>query len=552
VTDQIGEIAVHPEIRLLEWVLQQVAEGKLRVPIFQRPFVWRPDQMRNLFDSIERGYPIGSLLIWETETKVPSLDRIADLDIPAPPRSGTVSYLLDGHQRVSTLLGCLWRRLGEQNALDSSEWKWRLYRVLGQNSSERERYFHWKRPGDSTSPPPEYLPMRAVLRTMDFLAYSRQLLESRPDAAKLVEEAEDLAQRVKSYQVAQVRLEGGDLSHAVEAFSRLNTTGQMMTPDQMVSALTYRQGGDTLAEQIAAIREGLGSSGYGQVTPIMIFRTILAVAGEEDVQATRWEALAARVRGGLAEAVENTKQALQLAIEFLRGRVGVPLARLVPYQPQTMLLGAFFHHRPQPSARQLKELQRWFWGTSWSGHFAGANTTEIKNALRQMRDFAKGDAKLPWDPQPARPFPNRFDLRSARVRAFILWELHQFPARLDVDGKTFMPVEVLARSDNEAYRHVVQKGVANLSHPANRLILPTEFKVSVRRALLDLPDDLKARVVGSHGIPLIAMDRLRAGDEEGFIAERAETLINGERAFMAKIGITPAASRSGDADVDTE
>ena len=109
-----------------------------------------------------------------------------------------------------------------------------------------------------------------------------------------------------------MRLKSGDLRHAVEVFSRLNSSGQSMTPDQMVSALTFRAEGDSLADRIDSMREDLGRIGYGQVTSITIFRSILAIAGEKDVMNARWEVLAARVKGNLAKTAEDTERALPL------------------------------------------------------------------------------------------------------------------------------------------------------------------------------------------------------------------------------------------------
>src|SRR4051794_3213162 len=98
-------MSVQTEVVMMDELLERVASGRLRVPVFNRPFVWRPDQMLELFDSIERGYPVGSLLVWQTEETVASLERIGDIAIPDPEQGSSVSFILDGHQRVSTLFG---------------------------------------------------------------------------------------------------------------------------------------------------------------------------------------------------------------------------------------------------------------------------------------------------------------------------------------------------------------------------------------------------------------------------------------------------------------
>jgi hypothetical protein len=476
------------------------------------------------------------------------LDRIADIEIPAPPGHGEIGYVLDGHQRLSTLFGSLLHRPASSSPRTQRQWMWDIYRVLGSRGDKPEDFRHWKGPGD---PPPNFLPMRAVLRTMDFLAYSRRLAADIPAPDPLVEEAEQLAHRIKSYQVAVVRLKGGDLKHAVEVFARLNSSGQSMTPDQMVSALTYHMDGESLADRIDAIREDLGGIGYGDIAPITIFRSVLAAAGETDVQDARWEILANRVEGRLEEAVRGTDHALRQAVGFLRGQVGVPFAGLVPYQLQLMLLTACFHRTPELDQARLRELERWFWGTSWSGFFAGANTTQVKNALQDMKDFADGKSASPWDAQAARPFPDKFDFRSARVRAFILWELREYPRRRGCNGKDVDPVELLARSHTTAYQHVV-RGIPSASHPANRLIFPTEPGVSVRSALLGLQPDEEEAVIASHGIPPHAMACLRAGDGEGFVTFRVDAMASRERAFMTSMRIVPATEPGGETDIDTE
>src|SRR5258705_9480630 len=48
-------------------LLNEIRQGRLVLPDLQRDFVWKDDQIRLLFDSLLRGYPFGSLLIWNTQ-----------------------------------------------------------------------------------------------------------------------------------------------------------------------------------------------------------------------------------------------------------------------------------------------------------------------------------------------------------------------------------------------------------------------------------------------------------------------------------------------------
>jgi len=55
------KISVKPDTIYLEDLLDDVANGNYKIPVFQRDFVWKSAQMIDLFDSLLKGYPIGSL-----------------------------------------------------------------------------------------------------------------------------------------------------------------------------------------------------------------------------------------------------------------------------------------------------------------------------------------------------------------------------------------------------------------------------------------------------------------------------------------------------------
>ncbi|WP_322758956.1 hypothetical protein [Frankia sp. Cr2] len=250
--------------------------------------------------------------------------------------------------------------------------------------------------------------------------------------------------------------------------------------------------------------------------------------------------------------MDRTEIALARTIGFLREDIGAPLARLVPYNIQILLLTTFFNIRENPSGDQVETLRRWFWSTSWSGFFAGADSTQVKNYLNTMKIFADGGPGPEGQNQVARPFPDRFDMRSTRIRTFILWELQELQERLDSTGAVIDVVGTLERADTRAYRQITTEKTDGAQSPANRIISPTQPGTSVRRALRTLPADINLAVLQSHGIPAELLDHLLAGNDVEFIAGRAEYLAGRERELMTKFGIRPADSALGSTDIDTE
>ncbi len=55
----------------VEELVGMIERGELRLPEMQRRYVWRSTRVRDLLDSLYRGYPSGAILLWETDEVVP-------------------------------------------------------------------------------------------------------------------------------------------------------------------------------------------------------------------------------------------------------------------------------------------------------------------------------------------------------------------------------------------------------------------------------------------------------------------------------------------------
>lgn len=84
----------------VEELVSMIERGELRLPEMQRQYVWRSTRVRDLLDSLYRGYPSGAILLWETDEAVP-LQRFAVSQSNNPYQS--TRLLLDGQQRLTSL-----------------------------------------------------------------------------------------------------------------------------------------------------------------------------------------------------------------------------------------------------------------------------------------------------------------------------------------------------------------------------------------------------------------------------------------------------------------
>jgi hypothetical protein len=84
----------------VEELVGMIERGELRLPEMQRRYVWRSTRVRDLLDSLYRGYPSGAILLWETDEEVP-LQEMAVTQQSNPYQS--TRLLLDGQQRLTSL-----------------------------------------------------------------------------------------------------------------------------------------------------------------------------------------------------------------------------------------------------------------------------------------------------------------------------------------------------------------------------------------------------------------------------------------------------------------
>ena len=85
-------------------LVDMIDRGELKLPELQRRYVWPATRVRDLLDSLYRGYPSGAILVWETTEDTPSRDLAIEQRVSA---FGSHKLLLDGQQRLTSLTAVL-------------------------------------------------------------------------------------------------------------------------------------------------------------------------------------------------------------------------------------------------------------------------------------------------------------------------------------------------------------------------------------------------------------------------------------------------------------
>ena len=547
---------VVPEVVFLGKLVERVADGKIRVPRFQRAFVWKQPDLSALLDSVLRGFPIGSILVWDTEENIESTSRIGPVEISPRPK-GQTGYLLDGQQRVSTLVGTL-RLPDSVNDPIVEQIDWRIHYDL--DSREFVHLRQQARPSEQAKPPePRYFPVRSLLNTAGFFDACRRIQQSvddRRQAQAWLDEADRLASAFRDYQLPLIHIRAADLESAVTVFARLNRTGRKMAADEMVSVLTYQERQFHLSGTLNEFKSELRKKGFGNLDRVFLLRSVLA-ALDRDIHAKDWADLMVKpeAREKLPEAFDDAAQGIRRALDLLES-FGVTSDRLLPYGLQLVLLGEFHRICPRPVPETVEILKRWFWVTSFTGWFGSVNTAQAKRALEEIRGLARGaseEFKVVDLDAPAQPFPDRFDARNARVRAFLLYLASLRPRSLHGGGE-LDPGALLSRLGTDAVGYVWSNPDRKdlVSNPANRMFVDGGHVGQAIGALTALDDEVLGTLLPTHGFPANCITRLRNGDRAGLLATRLENLIAGEREFMAERNVTRPTERTAATIADSE
>jgi hypothetical protein len=371
--------APEPNIARIAELANRILGGDILLPKFQRDFVWKRGQIIDLLDSIARGFPIGSVLLWRSTQQLRSERNIADLKIAQTQIGYPVNYLLDGQQRLSTICGALY-----WNGSDASS-RWNLVYDL-----RTKTFLHLDTLDD---PPLHHVRLNRLAEPSAFYKHVSSLdTLGASDVPALKANADDLFNRFADYKIATVTLLDMSIEAVAPIFERINSKGTPLTIVDLMRAATWSEGFD-LFDSIETITSELEYKNFGGIDRKAILRSISAAAGGGFSEASI-DSLREHPPEVLKKAVEDTKAAYLRTADFLSTEIHIPSDYSLPYLNQAVVLAEIFRHIATPTATQLTEIRKWFWRTAASGYFGGWNTGNMSADQTAAKRFAKGEVPV--------------------------------------------------------------------------------------------------------------------------------------------------------------
>lgn len=431
-------------------LLRDVDTRRFAIPKLQREFVWDGPKAAKLLDSIVRGMPIGTLMVWNAPRKQ-RLHLRQDYVVlpPFDPEHSNVWFLMDGQQRVSVLYHV--REGSKLKNANRREIDFR--RVVLVLNGEEEAQVRYRKPVDG-----EYVSLCDVLSSG-----WRQRLGNLPQrkAARVAAARKALL----DYPVFLMFLKTGTIDHVQETFLRINTQGmKVTTADRIISRATTLHLRDVLHE----VRDNLDEAFRAIQEPPILFAMMAAHGGKE----ARGEALEReleRLNASFAEdpkrkgALERTWRGLRVAfgkaVDYLRQNFLI-VHRGFLYSDYMIAMLALFYFQNQgrgPDAFQRTQLKRWFWATTVGSRYSGRNfNRHISKDLKYFEGLAHGKrTQFSYTPEKERAELRRslYASPTGITSAVYSLLLLRRPVSLTDDGMNEIPVNHYATTANRKDRH---------------------------------------------------------------------------------------------------
>lgn len=400
--------------------------GALRLPEIQRHYVWRSTRVRDLLDSLYRGYPSGSILMWETDEPVPTRDGAIAQDTTA---FAGRKLLLDGQQRITSLTAVLAgepvKVRGRRRPIEilfNLEHRegppTEVTDVEGDQDSpmtpddeapdeaddngegeaavaERFKHFTFVVASQALQAQPHWVSVSEVFRTANdstILKKAGVVSFDDPRFQKYSERLTRLRQIARYSYVVHVLERSMNYQEVTEIFVRVNSLGaKLRSSDLALAQITSRW--PNLLKELEAFQEECEQSWF-TIDLGQLVRAIVVFATRQCLFHTVGKTPVADLKRGWEEAQEG----LRFAINFLRTNVGIEDESLLSSPMFIHVLAAISRVKgDRLTQAEQHALTHWLLVANARGHFSrGSSETVLNEDLNII--FRTGDVAALLEP----------------------------------------------------------------------------------------------------------------------------------------------------------
>jgi len=365
-------------------LISDIDLGRVKIPRFQRDFVWDKARTASLIDSIIKGYPVGTFILWKTNERFPTPWNVGNHNIPETPPGEPVQYVLDGQQRITSLYAVL---KGLRLDRDGKEVDYSKICIdLGPEPDDQEECV-------LTEPNED---CRSTVTVHDILTKSFKHFDEYTDGQR--DKIEYYGRRLKSYDFSVIEIPEYSIDTACEIFTRINTGGKTLSVFEILVAKTYApEAKFDLEEKFRELLEGskedekarcLEDASFETIPPMTVLQCLSAHL-QNGITHTQIMGLN---RSAVAESWSRVRDTIFHAIDYLQNHLGVAVSTLLPYHVLLVPFTRFFDQNnfKPPSPEQKDWLSNYFFLTSLGNRFTSGVAQKIGVDLSKIDQIVRG------------------------------------------------------------------------------------------------------------------------------------------------------------------
>lgn len=427
-------------------IIDKISSGEIRIPSFQRGFVWEPEAVAFLMDSLYKGYPIGAVLLWRTKEQLVNERQLGRFILPDPVKDYPIDYVLDGQQRLTSIFSVFQTELKPE--VDSN-WK-DIYYVIGKDCQSQEAQFT---PLDGDEVDLEkHFPISTLF---DSVAY-RRATENLDDDTKC--EIDKLQEIFKEVTVPVQLMETDDKSIVAIVFERVNRTGVPLNSFQLLTAWSWSTDFD-LQEKLDELSEELAGCGFDGIAEDqnLLMKCFTGYILKDTSPGSLMNLNGDMVRDNF-EAITN---GLKSTIDFLKLELNLHSLQYMPYPAMIISLVKFFGSGKTNGQlytdKQRKQLIRWFWRSCFSRRYSsGVNTAHRIDlaAMEKLRADENIDiCTFKCDLSNSFFLSNQFSITSVNTKTFITMLASNNPKSF-ISGANVDLSTTLKQASSREFHHI--------------------------------------------------------------------------------------------------
>lgn len=353
----------------LKKVIGEIENGNMKIPRFQRGYVWERSKIVKLLNSIYAQYPIGSFFIWMASKEYKNFCREIDgLNLPKEPESNLYSFILDGQQRITSLYVAL---KGAQ--LNGTDFSTICYNVekrtfqIPRLKSEKHNIPAWK-----------------LFDTKSYGDTLKELLLYDIDNNTTFNENWSECQQIfNDYPISIIKTLKMELDEVVEIFERINQGGKRLSLFDLVHASTWSPTFD-LRDKIKLFNSEDSVKTFGGIEN-EVFIQSLALNNFQDC--TNKNQLKLTSVNSNAIWLKTT-ESIRLATDYVK-MFGVKYISFLPYNSMLPILQYYFYHSKLKAIKQEHKnlIENWFWTATFSQRYSSSSLTKMKEDADWIRDI---------------------------------------------------------------------------------------------------------------------------------------------------------------------